>query len=218
MDIHCLDLPAMTRLYGTEPVFIFDPNDSSNRPVPGYQDNAIRAWQIYPQFIKNLFIQSFTEGLRDPRNGRVRETIWRDKMIELRDSILYCRCGAQSFYDLERMKATGGDPGECWSCHQKLSLPYRIRIGDKIVMLNHDTQLFPHHLDKSRAGDFSRPVAAVGQHPHDRNIWGLRNLSDIPWTITSSEGAMQEVKPSLSVTLARGTVIHFGNAQGQIGA
>src|SRR3954452_6732203 len=31
--IRCLDLPAMTRLYGTEPLFIFDPRDASNRAV-----------------------------------------------------------------------------------------------------------------------------------------------------------------------------------------
>ena len=30
-QIRALDLPAMTRLYGDDPIFIFDPNDTSNR-------------------------------------------------------------------------------------------------------------------------------------------------------------------------------------------
>src|SRR5262245_59343233 len=68
--IRCLDLPAMTKLYGTEPVFIFDPNDRSNEPVPGYHDNAIAFWPIYPAFLRDLFIKSFTDGIRDPQNGR----------------------------------------------------------------------------------------------------------------------------------------------------
>lgn len=34
-NIKCLDYLAMNRLYGTHPVFIFDPNDTSNRPLEG---------------------------------------------------------------------------------------------------------------------------------------------------------------------------------------
>ncbi|NEP60124.1 MAG: serine/threonine protein kinase, partial [Symploca sp. SIO2G7] len=100
--IHCFDLPAMTKLYGTEPVFIFDPEDNSNRPVPGEQDNPLAFWPIYPQFLKDLFTKAFTEGIRDPQNGRVRENEWRSAMIKLRDSIIYCpHCGgAENFYDV----------------------------------------------------------------------------------------------------------------------
>jgi hypothetical protein len=58
----------MTKLYGAEPVFIFDPNDHSNEPVPGLHDNALAFWPIYPQFLRDLFIQSFTAGIRDPEN------------------------------------------------------------------------------------------------------------------------------------------------------
>src|SRR6185503_16695337 len=77
LAIKCLDLPAMTKLYGTEPVFIFDPKDNSNEPVPGYHDNALAFWPIYPQFVRNLFTHAFTDGIRDPQNGRVRESEWR---------------------------------------------------------------------------------------------------------------------------------------------
>jgi len=34
--IHSFDLPAMTKLFGTEPVFIFDPVDRSNELCPAY--------------------------------------------------------------------------------------------------------------------------------------------------------------------------------------
>ena len=46
-EIKCFDLPAMNKLYGTDPIFIFDPNNDSNRPVKGYQDNPIMFWDIY---------------------------------------------------------------------------------------------------------------------------------------------------------------------------
>ena len=50
--IRVFDEPAMTMLFGNEPVFIFDPDDESNRPVPGYQDNPLVFWPIYPQFLR----------------------------------------------------------------------------------------------------------------------------------------------------------------------
>jgi len=54
-EIRCLDLAAMRKLYGYEPIFIFDPKDHSNEPVPGEQDNPLIYWGIYPLFLKALF-------------------------------------------------------------------------------------------------------------------------------------------------------------------
>ena len=70
--IKCLDLPAMTRLYGTEPLFVFDPRDDANRPVPSVHDNALAFWPLYPRFLRDLFTRAFTEGMADPQNGRMR--------------------------------------------------------------------------------------------------------------------------------------------------
>lgn len=215
-DIRCLDLPAMVRLYGTEPLFIFDPNDESNRPVPGYQDNALHLWAIYPQLLRNLFIQSFTTGIWDTAHGRVREGVWRNAMIDLRDSIFYCGCGAENFFDLQRAHAQDQDAGTCWRCRKKLVRPYRLSLGNKVVMLSHDTRIFPHHVDQDRPYDFSSPVAGVRQHPQKSDLWGLQNLSDAKWTATTPQGQVKEVLPNQSVTLASGTTINFGKVQGLI--
>ena len=40
-SIRCLDGPAYERLYGFKPLYIWDPDDDSNRPVPGIHDNPI---------------------------------------------------------------------------------------------------------------------------------------------------------------------------------
>jgi hypothetical protein len=138
-------------------------------------------------------------------------------MVRLRDSIVFCaHCGAETFYDGEALKTSGGKPGTCWSCSTDIRLPPRIRIGDAIVMLNHDTQLFPHHVDDEHLYDFSQPVAAVTQHPRNPDIWGLKNLSDEKWVITASDGSLQDVEPGRSVRLAVGTTINFGKKVGEI--
>jgi len=216
LAIKCLDLPAMNKLYGTEPLFIYDPGDDSNRPVPGYHDNAIAFWPLYPQFLRDLFTEAFTVGLHDPHE-RIRESEWRGAMVRLRDSIVYCaHCGLENFYDADALQAAGGQPGDCWSCGAQIQLPPRVRIGKQIVMLNHDTQLFPHHVDDQRMYDFSQPVAEVVQHPKDPNIWGLKNLSDEKWVVTAADGAQKDVEPGRSVTLAVGVKVNFGQKEGEI--
>jgi hypothetical protein len=217
-EIHCMDVPAMTRLYGTEPLFIFDPADPSNAPVPGYHDNALTFWPLYPQFLRDLFTTAFTDGIRDPQHGRVRESEWRAAMVRLRDAMLYCaQCSAQNFYDGEALRASGGKLRPCWSCHQDLQLPPRMRIGNHtVVMLNHDTRLFPHHTNDQRLYDFSQPVAEVTRHPTDPRIWGLKNLTNDKWVSTTTDGTVRDVAPGRSVTLAVGIKIHFGTAEGDI--
>jgi hypothetical protein len=205
----------MKKLYGTEPVFIFDPEDDSNRPVKGYHDNAIIYWELYPEFFKKFFIKSFTEGIREPEHGRVREGEWRPVMIRLMDSIIYCgHCKAENFYDADKLKATGGKHSTCWSCRREVVLPFRIRIGKNVVMLNSDSKLFLHHVDGEH--DLSTPIAEVAQHPSNPGIWGLKNLSGNKWVRATPEGENKEIIPGQSATLAKGIKIQFGMAEGEI--
>jgi serine/threonine protein kinase len=213
--IKCLDLPAMNRLYGTEPLFIFDPSDSSNAPDPRYHRNALEFWPIYPKFLRDQFTKAFTDGIRDPQNGRVAESKWRSDMIKLRDSIVYCgNCGLENFYD--DASHTKGHHASCWSCKKQINLPFRLQIGSNVIALNHDTELFPHHIDHNRLYDFSQPVAAVTQHPTDANIWGIKNLSNEKWSTTTAQGTVNDVEPGRSFTLANGTQVNFGGSNGEI--
>jgi serine/threonine protein kinase len=212
----CLDQSAMQKLYGTEPVFIYDPDDDSNRPVPGDQQNAIDCWAIYPKFFQNVFTQAFTEGIKDPLHGRVTESVWRKTMVRLRDSVVYCpHCRAENFYDVQTSASSENKPN-CWSCHNSIQLPPHIEIDNQIIMLNTDAELFPHHINPQKSFDFSQPVAQMNQHPTKPNVWGLKNLTNNNWTITSADGKTRDIKPGKSVPLALGTKIDFGTTQGEI--
>ena len=219
--IRCFDLPAMTKLYGKEPLFIFDPQDESNRPVPGEHDNAIAFWAIYPEFLRKLFTRAFTDGIHDALHGRVREGEWRTALVRLRDAIFYCpHCHAENFYDGDALRATRQAP-PCWSCQQAVQLPPRLRIQQKgetlVVMLNHNAKLFPAQLDNSRPFDLNaQPVAGVTQHPANPQVWGLQNLSSEKWVVTTSDGNVRDVAPGRSVTLAPATRINFGTSEGEI--
>ena len=218
LAIHSFDLAAMTQLYGAEPVFIFDPFDRSNEPVPGYHDNAVATWPIYPKFLRDLFTKAFTSGISDPAHGRIREGEWRVAMIRLRDSIVYCgNCGAENFYDRDSVKTSQPETGICWSCQRRYRIPFRIRIGRNVVVLNHDTRLFPHHVDEQRLYDFSAPVAVVTRHPTEPDRWGLRNESAQSWYLqTPSDPSPVEVPPGRSAALGKGARINFGPGEGEV--
>lgn len=216
-DIHVLDAAAMGKIYGHDPLFIFDAQNNSNRPVPGYQDNATIFWPLYPQSLRDLFTRAFTDGLHNPQYGRVTETEWRNEMVNLHDSIFYCpHCASQNFYDAETLRKNGGEPNPCWSCKKNVQLPFRMRINKNVIMLNRDTLLFPHHVDRSRKWDFSKPIAMVNSHPKDPNVWGMKNLSDEKWVLTKTDGSRQDVEPQRSALLAVGSTIHFGDLDGEI--
>src|SRR5690606_32567210 len=120
-------------------------------------------WPIYPQFLQDLFIRAFTDGIRDPQNGRVRESEWRAVMARLGDSIVYCsKCRAENFCDPEGLSTY---TPTCWSCHRALRLPVWLQMGRQTVFLNHDTMLYPHHTDSARLYDYASPTAEVSQHP-----------------------------------------------------
>lgn len=198
----------MNRLYGTEPLFIFDPQDTSNAPVAGLHDNALVYWALYPPFLRDVFTRAFTTGIND-QHGRIRENEWRVILINLRDSLFYCGCGAQNFYETDSVK-------QCWACNKDLVYPPRLRINNAVVMLNHDTKLYPHHTDQTQKFNFSEPQAAVNRHPQDPNRWGLQNLSASPWIITLADNSVTLVEPQRSVNLAAGIVINFGNTSAEI--
>ncbi len=213
-EIECFDEKARKKLYIEEPVFIFDPNDDSNRPTEEFHNNAIIYWEIYPEFIKELFIRAFTKGLHD-RNERVQEGEWKKAFIKLRQLIVYCiECGSENFYDPSKKKV------RCWKCNRKIILPPRLVIkrkwDDEVVMLNYDTKLYPHHIDRDREYDFSEVWGEVNQHPENPKIWGIKNLSPYVWQATMPDGSIKQIPQGKSIIIKEGITLTFENLKAKI--
>ena len=215
LDFRSLDQGAFRQLYGTDPVFIFDPDDSSNRPVASVHDNALVLWPLYPQGLQRLFIRAFTQGLHDPINGRVRESTWKAALARLRDSIVRCECGAESFFDHEAGGIAAKTPGQCWACNRHSMVPPRLRLPGGLVVLNNDTQLFPHHLGGDLY-DYRTPMARVSQHPRDPSIQGLQNISEESWMAEEPDDSAHRIDPGRSVRLTSGMRIRFPRVEGTV--
>lgn len=137
---------------------------------------------------------------------------------DLQDRIYYCHhCGQPHEYDIEKIQASNGRPGQCTACGQDLRLPYRIRIGRQaVVLLNHDTKLYRSHLHPGTQRDGTPPIAEMSQHPKNPSVLGLRNLASQKWILTTTDGSHYDIPPGKSARLANGIVIDFGGVSGEI--
>jgi serine/threonine protein kinase len=209
-NIKCMDINAMNKLYGTDPIFIYDPANKSNRPVKGYQDNAIVFWNIYPKRLKDLFTQSFTIGLSQPEK-RVTEKQWLDIFINLMFGILHCSCGAEVFYD--EAVINNGAAITCWSGGKALQVPLTIVSGKSRVLLMGDTKIYSHHVK----GDYNIDTVAgtVVQNPNNPNLWGVRNDGKENWTYIKTDDSQIPVAPGKTAAISKGAKIDFGELSGE---
>lgn len=210
-DIKCMDIHAMNRLYGTNPVFVFDPNNKTNRPVKGYQDNVLIYWDIYPQIIRDLFTKSFTEGLTAP-NKRVTEKQWLDAFANLMTGIITCpSCGAEVFYD--EQKVSTGVSHTCWNCNRTVQHPVSLVVGKNRVLLYKGAKLYSHSIYADY--DMNSVVGEVVQNPNNPNLWGIKNDSKENWTYIRPDGQQIPVAIGRSAAIAKDAKIGFGQFVGE---
>ena len=210
-QIKCMDIHAMNKLYGTDPLFIFDPGNKENRPLAGYQDNALIFWDLYPQQLRDLFTTSFTVGLKQP-NRRITEAKWMETFSNLMSGIMLCpNCGCEVFYDAQ--KEASGAAHTCWGCQNAVTVPPKIVIGKNTILLMANTRLYKHHVDGNY--DMETVVAEVAQNPSNPKLWGIKNLSEDNWTYIKADGTQVPVSKGRSAAIVKDTKIDFGQMTGE---
>lgn len=188
-SIRCMDMAARVKLYGTDPVFIFDPNNKTNRPVKGIHDNATIYWPLYPEKLRQIFTKAFTVGLNEP-SKRITEPEWMTLFSNMMSGMLQCSCGAQLFYD-EHLEAKGV-AHTCWNCGKTVQVPNKIIIGKNRVLLNQNTKLLHHHVYDDF--DMDTVVGSVVQNPKNQALWGIRNEDKVNWTYQKADGTQIKIK------------------------
>ncbi|MFE6364508.1 protein kinase [Streptomyces sp. NPDC057806] len=215
LGIHCFDEAAEKRLYGKSPLFVFDPVDDSNAPDPMEHATVLATWDAAVGTLQDLFVRSFTVGLRDPA-ARVRETEWRNALRAVLDAVVECAsCGRQN------MTEPGENPPEraCWGCGARLVLPPRLTVttppprAEHHIRLRRAARVQAHHLlpEPARHDCSDRSlVAELVEHPAKPGRFGIANRSGDTWTGTRSDGTSQQIAPGQTVPLRSGLELDLG--------
>lgn len=191
--------PCMTeafekKFYGSEAVFIYNPNDKSNLPVRGIHQNVIRRWPVMPAELRETFIREFSpEMLKNPQK-RMIEQNWEKLIASLRDRLVICPyCGEETFIDCDKY--------QCMSCNRVVDVSRTLRIGMRTLLLTSGTRLFI---------DFDNsPDAQVAVNPQDKDMLLLKNLSKEKWTAETPSGKLKTVAPGEFMPVKQGIKIAF---------
>ena len=210
VDSVCITEKREFELYGSKPVFIFNPNDNSNRPVPGIHPNPIKLWPRYPKFLQEAFIKSFCDGLKDP-NQRLPENEWQKLLIRFRGTLLKCpHCSSEICLAL----VPHGDTVK-FDCGRNYSYPFALVDG------RHKTPLFPGSklyacLTSKNIDDYTTVTGEVIMNKNNQALWGIKNLSDKTWTFTTKSGEVKTIEKGSVVPIATDLEINFDGVTGKI--
>jgi serine/threonine protein kinase len=197
----CLSPKKQHELYGTNPVFIYDPNNDSNRPVNGLHKNALNLWNVYPDYLKNAFIKTFCDGAKEA-GKRTTELEWLKILIMVRDSIVNCPCGKDIYLFLKQ-----ANQKIVCSCAKEHKYPHTLKVNKFNLYLFPGNSLLDIHLNGS--GDFNIEAGKVVASKSDPNKWGLKNLSSVTWRINKANGDTDQIPKDGIAIIEKGMSIEF---------
>jgi serine/threonine protein kinase len=200
----CMDAAHDIKIYGENPVFIFDPDDNSNRPVQGLNKGAIANWPFLPPYLQEQFVKAFSKEIMKEPSKRIIELEWLRTLIRMRSEIYKCPCGEVYFAD-------PANPNPCPACQKKNIFPFYFKFGKYNVPVHQRTKLYACHTEKD-SEDFQTltgEVAAKGGNLE------LKNVSGKNWTVTEN-GNASSVVPGGVLALKKGISVNFGNIQAEV--
>lgn len=191
--------PCMTeafekKFYGSEALFIYDPTDKSNLPVRGIHQNVIRRWPVFPQMLRDAFIEEFSkEKLQDPCT-RMIEQNWKKIISSARDSLVVCQhCAEETFVNVS------DSTDKCMNCGKDVDLSKRLVINNRSLPLTQNTYIY---IDEDNTPD--------GVVTTDSNGFMLiKNISTETWTVETPSGKIKTVAPNEILPVKEGLKITF---------
>ncbi len=207
----CLTESSELKHYGQNAVFVYDPKDTSNRPVRGIHDNVIKFWRMYPDYIREAFIKSFTDGLTDP-SKRIIENEWQKLFIRLRSEIIMCGCGRTNFTSM--YEKPDDKTYRCPKCGMTFStLGFDNR--DFRMPLYVGCRFFECEIDPE-SDDFLSVAGELVENKLKPGVLGIKNSSSKTWRVKMPDGIFYDIAPGKGFPIWKGLEIDFGGVRAQI--
>jgi serine/threonine protein kinase len=213
--VNIMDAAAETELYGSHPVFLFDPNDASNGPLEGMHEPIVARWNALPSGLRSLFTRSFTLGLHQP-GSRVQEAEWRPAFASMLTGAFACPgCGFE-----HAVEVSAGPrphvPSHCAACAAPQFCPPVLLIGRIAICLLPGRRIPLHMLMPGRPFDIKTAGAAVEEHPTRPGVMGLRNNSGDNWRMRPYDESEVTVPPGSAMRLLDRAIVDFGRVSGTV--
>jgi len=192
--------PEMSlKIYGTEPTFIYNPENTSNRPIPGVHNTTIILWKCLPDYMKELFVSAFSqESMMKMR--RVTEYDWLNALVRFRSDIVKCSCGNEIF-------TNNGNVTNCDGCGKPTTFKNKIVFGEYAIPAIAGTRIYRIQLGTVNFEDALNPVASINANPNEATDIRIKNLSDTMWTCATPSGKTKKLEQDSRAPIKAGIKI-----------
>lgn len=195
----------MEKLYGSEPLFMMDPDDDSNGPHPVVNKNSLAVWPCLPDYMKEIFMKAFSQKACQKPSARPREVEWLNVLTRFRSEIVACQCGKNEVFTQQ------GEPCNCEKCGRKVDIRYKLVLSGYSIPAIKDSRIFRCQLGVCDEKDALEPVAQVVEKK-DSGALGIRNKSGKRWDATTTKGTARKVEPDEVIPLKGGIKFNVGDA------
>lgn len=200
-DVPCLNDAIERNVYGENPIFIYDPNKSNNRPVRGIHTNVINRWPLFPDFFRQAFMDAFDEeSLKNP-DKRKSDNDWIRILSQLRSQTIMHTCGNEAFVDIDKTFTL------CFNCQKSIEKPLILTIGRHRIALYPKMKVYANQT--SLSDDMFAIIGEVIVNKKNPNVWGLMNRTNDTWRATYPNGKELEIQPNTGLPIYKDVEILF---------
>lgn len=199
--VPCLTPQIAEKIYGSEALFICDPNDQSNGPVKSIHNNVIARWNFMPDYIKEAFIKAFSKQAIDEPGRRLRELDWLKVLIRFRSDIVRCSCGNEVFIN-------NASTTKCDGCGAPLTVNHMIKLSEYSITAAKGSRVYRCQMGVCNADEALSPVALVVAKGDDPNMLGVKNMTTNILKATTPSGKEKLVQPQEIIPFKSGIIIH----------
>ena len=201
IECRCMTENMEKEFFGYNAIFIMDPFDDSNRPVPGLHTNVIRRWGLFPQMLENLFTQAFSkESILQPHK-RVIDREWMECFIGLRSMLAKCTfCGGETFIEPDKHDLV------CIDCNKSIPKPMVLKIGNYRIPLFTGQKIY--NIQLPIEGDINAVVGEVVINSISGRL-GIKNYSSFSWQAFDPVGIIHDINPECGMPIKNEVSIKF---------
>ena len=202
-------VPALTeemqlKLYGTEPLFVMDPDNTDNRPDTKIHRNLMAVWTCLPEHLRELMLQAFSQDSLMHPSHRPTEADWVRALARFRSEIVSCSCGNEVF-------AQYGAPRFCEKCGQKISVPTYLKLSGYALPCMVGTRIYKCQTCVCNFDEVLDTVAAVVASPTNPQMLGVMNVSGGPWEAMTTTGQKRVVESGAGLPAKEGIAFRLNN-------
>ena len=202
----CLTEDAEKKLFGKGCVFIMDPDNDSNRPVPTIHTNVLRRWPLYPRLLRETFIKAFSrEAILNPTK-RIMDKTWQQILLQIRSLYTQCpHCGEKTFINLD------SDGCNCISCGARIVRPLQLKAGNYRIPLIPGQVVYRCQAQVlSGNTDLNEEFAKVVNNPKTGAL-GIMNCSGSTWAVYLPTGEIKNIEDKHGMPALPDLRIKFNN-------